>query len=101
MSLSREENIYMTKVAEQTERFEDMLEYIKKVVTGFDQNFQLKKEIFCQLHTRTQSVQEELLGELSLALSKKKNLRDQKIFSSSKTSRLRLKKNYKSSAVTS
>ena len=36
MSLSREENIYMTTVAEQTERFEDMLDYIKKVVTGFD-----------------------------------------------------------------
>ena len=36
MSLSREENIYMTKVAKQTEKFEDMLDYIKKVVTGFD-----------------------------------------------------------------
>ena len=32
MSLSREELIYMSKVSEQTERFEDMLEYIKKVV---------------------------------------------------------------------
>jgi len=36
MSISREENVYMTKVSEQTERFEDMLDYIKKVVTGFD-----------------------------------------------------------------
>nr|BAA83080.1 14-3-3 protein [Tetrahymena pyriformis] len=32
MSLSREELIYMAKIAEQTERFEDMLEYMKKVV---------------------------------------------------------------------
>jgi len=32
MSLSREELLYMAKVAEQTERFEDMLDYVKKVV---------------------------------------------------------------------
>jgi len=32
MSLSREELIFMSKIAEQTERFEDMLEYMKKVV---------------------------------------------------------------------
>jgi 14-3-3 protein epsilon len=32
MSLSREEYIYMAKIAEQTERFEDMLDYMKKVV---------------------------------------------------------------------
>ena len=29
---SRDELIYMSKITEQTERFEDMLEYIKKVV---------------------------------------------------------------------
>jgi 14-3-3 protein epsilon len=29
---SREELIYMTKLTEQTERFEDMVNYIKKVV---------------------------------------------------------------------
>ena len=29
MGLSREELIYMSKMAEQTERFEDMLEYMK------------------------------------------------------------------------
>ena len=32
-SLSREELIYMSRIAEQTERFEDMVEYMKKVVT--------------------------------------------------------------------
>lgn len=32
MSLSRAENIYMSKVCEQTERFEDMVDYMKKVV---------------------------------------------------------------------
>jgi len=32
MSLSREENIYMAKIAEQTERFENMLDYMKAVV---------------------------------------------------------------------
>jgi len=31
MSLSREELIYMAKISEQTERFEDMMEYMKKV----------------------------------------------------------------------
>lgn len=35
MSLSRDELLYMTKLCEQTERFEDMLEYIKKVVKTF------------------------------------------------------------------
>ena len=29
MGLSRDELIYMSKIAEQTERFEDMLEYMK------------------------------------------------------------------------
>lgn len=43
MSLSREENVYMTKVSEQTERFEDMLDYIKKVVTGFDQELSVEE----------------------------------------------------------
>jgi len=34
---TREELIYMAKISEQTERFEDMLEYMKKVVqTGQD-----------------------------------------------------------------
>jgi len=32
MSLNREELIYMYRIAEQTERFEDMLDYMKKVV---------------------------------------------------------------------
>jgi 14-3-3 protein epsilon len=32
MSLSRDELIFMAKVSEQTERFEDMLDYMKKVV---------------------------------------------------------------------
>ncbi len=32
MSLSRDELIYMSRIAEQTERFEDMLNYMKKVV---------------------------------------------------------------------
>nr|AGU38301.1 14-3-3 protein [Cryptocaryon irritans] len=32
MSLNREELIYMSKIAEQTERFEDMLSHMKKVV---------------------------------------------------------------------
>ena len=29
---SREDNIYMAKIAEQTERFEDMISYMKTVV---------------------------------------------------------------------
>ena len=32
MALSKEELIYMSKISEQTERFEDMLNYMKKVV---------------------------------------------------------------------
>ena len=33
----------MTKVSEQTESFEDMLDYIKKVVTGFDQELSVEE----------------------------------------------------------
>jgi len=32
MSISRDELVYMSRISEQTERFEDMLEYMKKVV---------------------------------------------------------------------
>jgi len=32
MALSREENVFMSKVTEQTERFEDMIDYIKKII---------------------------------------------------------------------
>jgi 14-3-3 protein epsilon len=39
MSLIREEMIYMSRIAEQTERFEDMLSYMKQVVnTGNELN---------------------------------------------------------------
>ena len=34
MSLSREDNIYMARIAEQTERFEDMINYMKVTVTS-------------------------------------------------------------------
>ena len=34
--LNRDELIYMAKVCEQTERFEDMLEYMKKVLENND-----------------------------------------------------------------
>jgi len=37
MVLTREENIYMAKVCEQTERFDDMLNYIKKVLDFGDE----------------------------------------------------------------
>ena len=43
MFLSMEENIYITKVAKQTERFENMLNYIKKVVTEFDQELSVEE----------------------------------------------------------
>ena len=36
MSDNREDLVYMAKVCEQTERFEDMLEYMKSIL-GFDQ----------------------------------------------------------------
>lgn len=31
---TRDENLYMAKITEQTERFEDMLEYMNKVVAA-------------------------------------------------------------------
>lgn len=41
MSLSREELIYMAKICEQTERFDEMLSYMKKVLeTGTDLNIE-------------------------------------------------------------
>ena len=39
MSLTRDELIYLSKITEQTERFEDMLNYMKQVVnTGNELN---------------------------------------------------------------
>eukprot|EP01017_Pseudomicrothorax_dubius_P006778 TRINITY_DN119_c0_g3_i5.p1 TRINITY_DN119_c0_g3~~TRINITY_DN119_c0_g3_i5.p1 ORF type:complete len:282 (-),score=106.80 TRINITY_DN119_c0_g3_i5:240-1085(-) len=34
MSQTREENVFMSKITEQTERFEDMIEYIKKIANA-------------------------------------------------------------------
>jgi len=42
-TLSREELIYMAKVCEQTERFEDMLDFMKKVVTQFKQSLSVEE----------------------------------------------------------
>ena len=42
-TLSRDENIYMAKVCEQTERFEDMLSYMKKVLE-LDESAELSVE---------------------------------------------------------
>jgi len=42
-TLSREELIYMAKVCEQTERFEDMLDYMKKCVTQFKQSLSVEE----------------------------------------------------------
>ena len=37
--MSKEDSIYMAKIAEQTERFEDMIDHMKKVVaTGSELN---------------------------------------------------------------
>ena len=33
MSLTREENVYMSKLSEQAERYEDMVKYMKEVAT--------------------------------------------------------------------
>ena len=36
MTLTKEENIYMAKICEQTERFDEMVEYMRKVLTEAD-----------------------------------------------------------------
>lgn len=43
MGLSRDELIYMAKVCEQTERFDDMLGYMKSVVTDFNQDLTVEE----------------------------------------------------------
>lgn len=43
MGLSRDELIYLSKVCEQTERFEDMLEYMKQVVNNFPQELSIEE----------------------------------------------------------
>ena len=43
MGLSRDELIYMAKVCEQTERFDDMLGYMKSVVTDFNQELTVEE----------------------------------------------------------
>lgn len=40
---NREELLFMTRICEQTERFEDMLDNIKKVVTQFDQELSVEE----------------------------------------------------------
>lgn len=43
MGLSRDELIYMAKVCEQTERFDDMLTYMKSVVTDFNNELNVEE----------------------------------------------------------
>ena len=40
---SREELLYMTKICEQTERFEDMLSNIKKVIKNFPEQLSVEE----------------------------------------------------------
>jgi len=80
MTQSREELIYMTKVCEQTERFEDMKQNIKDIVSSFPEtvyfiyfrNFPSKRETYYPSLTRTPSVLEEPPGEPSTPSNKKK-----------------------------
>ena len=43
MGASRDELIYLSKVCEQTERFEDMVEYMKQVVNNFDEDLSVEE----------------------------------------------------------
>jgi 14-3-3 protein epsilon len=43
MGLSRDELIYLSKVCEQTERFEDMVEYMKQVVNNFSEELSVEE----------------------------------------------------------
>jgi len=78
MSLSKEELIYMSRIAESTERFEDMLEYMKKVV-GFKTELNIEERNLLSVayknsvgSRRYQIDNLELLGELFNQLKQKK-----------------------------
>lgn len=85
---TREDNIYYARLAEQGERYEDMIKYMKivckvtiwiliinHVFDRVDKNFQMKKEIYWVSHIRMRLVLEELHGELSLLSRTKKSIR--------------------------
>ena len=78
MSLSKEELIYMSRIAESTERFEDMLEYMKKVV-GYKTELNIEERNLLSVayknsvgSRRYQIDNLELLGELFNQLKQKK-----------------------------
>jgi len=74
MSLSKEELIYMSKVSEQTERFEDMLNYMKQVVQLGNELSVEERNLLSVTYKNTIDL-EELPGELLKPLNKKKKAR--------------------------
>jgi len=72
---TREENVYMAKLAEQAERYDEMVEAMKKVAC-MDVELTVEERTFYPLHTRTSLVLEELLGELFVQLNKRKRAKE-------------------------
>lgn len=57
----RENNIYKAKLAEQAERYDEMVEAMKKVAS-MDVELTVEEEISCRWLTKTSSVHVVLLG---------------------------------------
>jgi len=103
MSLTREEMIYMSRIAEQTERFEDMLSYMKQVVnTGNELNVEERNLLSVAYKNSVGSrrllfLNLELPGELCLPSNKKKNRKDLRIWNCWRNTRRKSKLNWTSS----
>ena len=90
MSQSREELVYLAKVSEQTQRFEDMLANMKKVAFL---DTELSDEERNLLIIKIQLDQEELHGGFYLLLNKKKHLKEEFILPLLKILEKKLKEN--------
>ena len=74
MPASREDSVYLAKLAEQAERYEEMVENMKAVASS-GQNCLLKNVIYYLLLTRMSLVLVVLLGELFHQLNKRRSQR--------------------------
>ena len=81
--MNREDNIYFSRLAEQGERYEDMIKYMKEVckvhsrlkLKRADKNYPMKSAIFSVWLIRMPLEPGELLGELFQQSKAKKSIK--------------------------
>ena len=98
--MSKEDSVYNAKLAEQAERYDDMVKYMKDIVSvrlaftlyRAGTNSQATIATFSASLTRTGLAPEELLGEPLLPSSKRKKPRDPSIWLYSAPTKSKLRK---------